>query len=54
MYLIIDIDNNLYKKEKITDEDRLDCDEGLKTIVDIDTMDEYYSGAWISIELREG
>ena len=50
MYLIITEDGTAYKAKKITEGDMSCCDDGLLTVIDTNTLQDYYQGEWTDIE----
>ncbi len=52
-YIIIDETGEVYKTNKITDEDKNACDDGLLDIIDCKEFKSYYQREWHEIQKWE-
>ncbi len=49
-YIIIHESGDVFKADKITDEDKNACDDGIIEIIDCNEFKTYYHGEWHEIE----
>jgi hypothetical protein len=49
-YIIITEDQVVYKSNDVSDIEKEQCDDGLLTVINVETMLEYYLGHWEEIE----
>lgn len=48
-YIIIFEDGTVYKADKVTEEDKQACDNGIISVIDTENMKEYYDGQWLEL-----
>ena len=48
-YLFITEDGTCYQGDNLTDDDKAACDDGILTIIDVETAKEYFGGAWTDV-----
>ena len=48
-YLFITEDGTCYQGDHLTDDDKAGCDDGILTIIDVETAKEYYGDTWTEV-----
>lgn len=50
MFLLIFEDGTILKTAKISEDDKQSCDDGCLSVIDVNTLKEYYDGKWQDID----